>query len=78
MIVESEDNNNTDDKVTNPNFGNENDGMKPVRLMSPAEIKSEKIRIWKNVTVISISFMCLFTAFNSVGNLQVIFSSLAS
>jgi hypothetical protein len=57
----------------NPNFQNENDGMKPVRMMSQAEIKKEKLRIWKNVAVISVSFMCLFTAFNSVGNLQVNF-----
>lgn len=58
-------------KNQNPNFQNENDGMKPVRLMSEAEIRKEKMRIWKNVAVISLSFMCLFTAFNSVGNLQV-------
>lgn len=46
-------------------------GMRPVNLMTPAEIKREKFQIWKNITVISLSFMCLFTAFNSVSNLQV-------
>jgi len=60
-------------KNQNPNFQNENDGMRPVRTMTAAEIKKEKMRIWKNVAVISFSFMCLFTAFNSVGNLQVNF-----
>lgn len=74
MAKREDDKNTGDVTITNPNFGNENDGMKPVRLMTPAEIKSEKMRIWKNVTVISVSFMCLFTAFNSVGNLQVISS----
>lgn len=44
--------------------------------MTQAEIKQEKMRIWKNVAVISLSFMCLFTAFNSVGNLQVNFTYL--
>jgi len=42
-----------------------------VSSMSPKEIKKEKLRIWKDVTVISLSFMCLFTAYNSVTNLQV-------
>ena len=60
-------------RQNNPNFQNEDDGMKPVRLMSPSEIKTEKMRIWKNVAVISLSFMCLFTAYNSVSNLQVLF-----
>ena len=40
--------------------------------MTAKEIKQEKMRIWKNVTVISLSFMCLFTAYNSVANLQVL------
>jgi hypothetical protein len=61
----------TEVKNQNPNFQNENDGMTPVRSMTQAEIKQEKMRIWKNVAIISLSFMCLFTAFNSVGNLQV-------
>lgn len=56
---------------SNPNFQNENDGMKPVGTMTNGEIAAEKMRIWKNVIVISLSFMCLFTAFNSVSNLQV-------
>lgn len=51
------------------NFQNQG-GMRPVSSMTPAEIKQEKMRIWKNITVISLSFMCLFTAFNSVSNLQ--------
>lgn len=55
----------------NPNFQNANDGMRPVSSMSSVEIKREKFRIWKNVAVISLSFMCLFTAYNSVANLQV-------
>ncbi len=70
-VAETSETVDVDARIHNPNFQNENDGMKPIRLMSPAEIKSEKIRIWKNVTVISLSFMCLFTAFNSVSNLQV-------
>ncbi|KAI9554119.1 hypothetical protein GHT06_019391 [Daphnia sinensis] len=57
-------------KNHNPNFQNENDGMRNIGSMSASEIKQEKMRIWKNVAVISLSFMCLFTAFNSVGNLQ--------
>jgi len=62
----------------NPNFQNPNDGMRPVGSMSVQEIKREKIRIWKNVTVISLSFMCLFTAYNSVANLQVLIPLLVS
>ena len=30
----------------------------------------EKIRIYKNVLVISLAFLCQFTAFNGIGNLQ--------
>jgi len=44
--------------------------------MSAKEIKQEKWRIWKNITVISGSFMCLFTAYNAVANLQVCSSTL--
>ena len=44
--------------------------------MSAKEIKQEKRRIWKNITVISGSFMCLFTAYNAVANLQVRSSTL--
>lgn len=69
MLTEDED---ARSGKTNPhtNFINQG-GMKPVNSMSPVEIKSEKMRIWKNITVISLSFMCLFTAYNSVFNLQV-------
>jgi len=48
------------------------DRMKPVSTMTGEEIRREKFSIWKNVSVISLSFMCLFTAFFSVSNLQVI------
>ena len=41
------------------------DGMKPVGSMTEEEIRREKLSIWKNVFVISLSFMCLFTAYNS-------------
>jgi hypothetical protein len=47
--------------------------IRPVSSMSAKEIKQEKRRIWKNITVISGSFMCLFTAYNAVANLQVCF-----
>jgi len=50
-----------------------NSCMHPVASMSRKEIKKEKLFIWKNVTVISVSFMCLFTAYGSVANLQVAF-----
>ena len=49
----------------------ENGNILPVSSMSYDKIKAEKIRIWKNITAISISFMCLFTAYFSVTNLQV-------
>ena len=45
--------------------------IRPVSSMTVKEIKKEKLNIWKNVIVISVSFMCLFTAYNSVANLQV-------
>lgn len=47
------------------------DGMRSISSMSPTDIRKEKFLIWKNITLISISFMFLFTAFNSMGNLQV-------
>lgn len=62
----------TSAKVTVVNGVFVDDGMKPVGSMTPAEIRREKISIWKNVAVISLSFMCLFTAYNSVANLQVL------
>lgn len=46
------------------------DGMRPIASMSNEEIRSERIKIWKNVIIISFAFMCLFTAFNSMANLQ--------
>lgn len=52
------------------------DGMRPVSSMTADEIRLEKISIWKNVGIISLSFMCLFTAYNSVANLQVILNKL--
>lgn len=39
-------------------------------VMTESEIRKEKIRIMKNVCVISFSFLCLFTAFQSMANLQ--------
>ena len=45
-------------------------GMRPVSSMTPKEIRMEKLSIWKNILVICLSFMCLFTAFNSMANLQ--------
>ena len=50
-----------------------NSCLRPVESMTRKEIKKEKIMIWKDVTVISVSFMCLFTAYGSVANLQVFF-----
>ena len=48
---------------------------KHLRPLTPSvplkEKRKQKIRIWKNVAVISLSFMCLFTAYYSVANLQV-------
>ena len=38
--------------------------------LSPSELRKEKFRILKNVVVISFSFMLLFTAFQSMANLQ--------
>ena len=40
--------------------------------MAPKEIKREKLRVWKNVVVIAMSFMCLFTAYGVTAVLQVI------
>ena len=60
-----------DDSITNKSPEPTSD-IRPVSAMSVEEIKKEKMRIWKNVTVISLSFMCLFTAYNSVANLQVL------
>lgn len=47
------------------------DGMRPVASMTESEKRAERISIWKNVCVISIAFIFLFTAFNSMGNVQV-------
>ena len=44
---------------------------------SAKDIKGEKRRIWKNITAISGSFMCLFTGYYAVANLQVCYSHLA-
>ena len=56
----------------NPILQISDDWVKPVSSMTDDEIRREKFSIWKNVSVISLSFMCLFTAFFSVSNLQVI------
>lgn len=45
--------------------------MQSIESMTADEIRNEKFHIWKNIIVISMSFMFLFTAFNSMGNLQV-------
>lgn len=58
-------------KSSQANWSKGEDGMQPVESMSDKEIFSERIKIWKNVIIISFSFMCLFTAFNSMANLQV-------
>lgn len=47
------------------------DGMRDVATMTQKEINAEKFAIWKNVVVISVAFIFLFTAFNSMGNVQV-------
>ena len=52
-----------------PSFGS--NGMRLVSSMTDQEITKEKLRIWKNMLVISISFMFLFTAYQSMANLQV-------
>lgn len=56
---------------------NGNNVARPVSSMTIYQIKKEKLNIWKNVIVISVSFMCLFTAYNSVANLQVFFNQAA-
>lgn len=71
MAASRVNNTDKDNRIHNPNFQNENDGMVPVGMMTASQIKKEKLSIWKNVLVISLSFMCLFTAYNSVANLQV-------
>ncbi len=43
-----------------------------VHSMLPREIKREKLRVWKNLVVISMSFMFLFTAYGVTAVLQVI------
>jgi len=55
----------------NPNFQNPDDGLQVIGTMSAEEIRQEKLSIWKNVSVISLSWMFLFTAYNAVANLQV-------
>lgn len=47
--------------------------IRPVGRSVPteAELKSEKLRIWKNVLVVSLSIMGLFTAQGVVAVLQV-------
>lgn len=64
-----------DDVNVSPDYGsvwqNSDDGMPLVALMTSEEIYREKMSIWKNVGVISLSWMFLFTAYNAVANLQV-------
>ncbi len=61
----------------NNNFnkgGGEVDGAEVVVVrranLSDSQLKKEKFRIMKNVVLISFSFLFLFTAFQSMANLQ--------
>ena len=47
--------------------------MRPIGSMLTREVKKERMRIIKNITVISISYMLLFTAFSVTCVLQVQF-----
>lgn len=61
---------NLNDCAPPADWSSSDDGMQPVASMSAKEIRREQIKIWKNVIIISFAFMCLFTAFNSMANLQ--------
>jgi hypothetical protein len=56
--------------ISEPANALDSKGMRPISSMTPKEIRMEKLSIWKNILVICLSFMCLFTAFNSMANLQ--------
>ncbi|CAG0919890.1 unnamed protein product, partial [Notodromas monacha] len=44
--------------------------MEQVGVLSPTQIRREKIRIWKNVVVLSLGFLLLFMSSSSVNALQ--------
>ena len=54
----------------NENFFQESEANNPYSNMSAEERKKEKFQIYKNVLLISFSFLLLFVAFESMGKLQ--------
>ncbi|CAG0918284.1 unnamed protein product [Notodromas monacha] len=44
--------------------------MDQTEVLTPKQIRNEKIRIWKNVLVVSLGFLLLFMSFSSVSALQ--------
>ena len=50
-------------------FGSSGVTLTPT-IKQPAEVKMSKARILKNLLVVSFGFLCLFTSFNSLANLQ--------
>lgn len=50
--------------------GGGDDGMRAAASMSAEEIRAEQRRIWRNLIAICLSFMFVFTAYQSMSNLQ--------
>lgn len=57
------------DRETNAQFGGSGVSLNPIVQDSP-EPKMSKARIIKNLLVVSFGFLCLFTSFQSLSNLQ--------
>ena len=59
---------NNDDSAEN----NQKNGEEMIaNTMSSGEIKKAKLRIWRNVIILSMSYMLLFLAYGVVATLQV-------
>ena len=68
----------TDESVINNRLDSTAAVISPMpNSMSAKQIKREKRRIWKNITALSGSFMCLFTINCAVAKLQDCYSHLA-